>query len=1067
MSKELKIVKCSEADCIRAIKELLNLVVNDKKRFPILKNKFKKSVDNIYIQDGVINKIEFHDIDHKIMLDELNAAIESSRGYLERSEKKKNQLEKIVKLDFTVDDKPSKTGKTETPAKLTKKPKAPVEEKPKEPKEVKKVKNKNEEKAAKIKEDKVKAQNPEDLAIRNFVRSLSEKEVEKLVEDIKDAFKNDSRISVTMDNFVKNNPNLDDAAIAMLNSAYSRKPNNKAMAPIYVKFTIKLAKKETSKAKSSKAKGPVVKGLPKETKKPAKTGMLTEAANKALDSKKDKKEDVKTEVYESSFTVWTGILNGRNLKDDAKKLNIKLNQNTLEFFAPGLKTDIKVKLKKQYDDTATKLELIESYSKYYATLKEESDLLNHEAYLLSEGIVHCFNVSVTKNFIAMIYYALGIEHSQRKELIKVITNTMKMESGVTNLDSVFKKYITDTQELSQIQNYVYNRKIVINVLNASSAELRLNLFEFIGEYLTAALNILLIDGSIGIKSSLISLSYSDEGLCVGTTEEVGETKEEVQTEAIRYTITANAISFVFRNTSFNIQKTDENYAKIHEAVTNNNVEALNELVQTKEKIIENISDMLGSSDIGEIGLIGGEEIKIVDKTIVCGKRIFKGALSFEFIKYIAENNVNKVNAIKNFIWNASQNPSEKSVAELYDFVVKNKLKITPAGTILLYKWVQDNYLDTHSRTFLNKPGVTLKMERSKVNADRNQICSNGLHLCSYAYGSFGSKLLLCELNPKNSVSIPTDYNQSKMRCCEYTVLMDITEFVSTMNSDKDYLSKVENIHYNTKLIELDIMKMYPNVVRKYSINGLNGLSGSSPELMSSFGKIVENIDEAPVIMEVEEDTEDIKDIKVCTPNVEVKEEPEEPLAEEPKDNIEVAETPDSQVISEEVQKLVSDSSPTVTQYNPNELIEKIEESREEPEDNGESFIQKNRTNILEAIANLIETGEVKECLRTKKLFDHIVENPEAYKLDGIIISTIMEINGNNITNKEKFWELFRILTLDQISSCHISDDEYNNSTKHAPAQEVKNDDGVEVIDTPNKTSETIVSKVGNFFKKLF
>ena len=256
-------------------------------------------------------------------------------------------------------------------------------------------------------------------------------------------------------------------------------------------------------------------------------------------------------------------------------------------------------------------------------------------------------------------------------------------------------------------------------------------------------------------------------------------------------------------TSFNIPQNNENYSEIYQAVVENNHVVLDGLVTSQQKLTENIKSVVSTLNEDDASNI---QIKIVDKTIYCNNKIFKGLASMEFIKYVAENNTRMISQFKRFMFNCSLNPSNASVEELYDFVVKNRLKVTPAGTILLYKWVNNKYHDCRTGNFNNTPGLTIKMDRKKVNPNRHETCSNGLHLCSYKYGKFGDRLLLVELDPKNSVSIPSDYGQSKMRCCEYTSLMDITEFVSVMDKEGDFLSKVENVHYNTKILEMELMK---------------------------------------------------------------------------------------------------------------------------------------------------------------------------------------------------------------------------------------------------------------------
>jgi hypothetical protein len=63
------------------------------------------------------------------------------------------------------------------------------------------------------------------------------------------------------------------------------------------------------------------------------------------------------------------------------------------------------------------------------------------------------------------------------------------------------------------------------------------------------------------------------------------------------------------------------------------------------------------------------------------------------------------------------------------------------------------------------------MDRSKVDDDPNNTCSKGLHVASLPYLQHypGSVTVLVKVNPANVVSIPTDYNNSKMRVCEYEV----------------------------------------------------------------------------------------------------------------------------------------------------------------------------------------------------------------------------------------------------------------------------------------------------------
>jgi hypothetical protein len=127
-----------------------------------------------------------------------------------------------------------------------------------------------------------------------------------------------------------------------------------------------------------------------------------------------------------------------------------------------------------------------------------------------------------------------------------------------------------------------------------------------------------------------------------------------------------------------------------------------------------------------------------------------------------------------FLENLMQNPSETSVEELYGFLEANNLPITSDGAFLAYKRVRDDYKDVYTGTIDNSIGKTIKMERNLVNADRNQTCSYGYHACSVNYLSQFSAgsghIMIVKIKPADVVSVPIDYNNSKLRCCCYEVV---------------------------------------------------------------------------------------------------------------------------------------------------------------------------------------------------------------------------------------------------------------------------------------------------------
>ncbi len=169
-----------------------------------------------------------------------------------------------------------------------------------------------------------------------------------------------------------------------------------------------------------------------------------------------------------------------------------------------------------------------------------------------------------------------------------------------------------------------------------------------------------------------------------------------------------------------------------------------------------------------------------------------------------------------FIDNLKRNPSKTAVEELYLFLEQNTLPITEDGHFIAYKMVKDDYTDVYTGTVLNKPAaawteeekatltkkplscgkddsvyihvrrgnVIHSMRRNRVDDNRHNTCSDGLHFCSAGYlGKYsGERIVILKINPKNVVSIPPDYNNSKGRCCEYQVIDEINKTIDDTHS---------------------------------------------------------------------------------------------------------------------------------------------------------------------------------------------------------------------------------------------------------------------------------------------
>lgn len=129
-----------------------------------------------------------------------------------------------------------------------------------------------------------------------------------------------------------------------------------------------------------------------------------------------------------------------------------------------------------------------------------------------------------------------------------------------------------------------------------------------------------------------------------------------------------------------------------------------------------------------------------------------------------------------FLENLLENPSKTAVTRLFDFLQANDIEITEDGHFLAWKVVRNDYTDCYTGKFDNSVGRVVKMPRTHVVEDENRTCEAGLHVCArsyikhFRYGD--SRLVVVKVHPRDVVSIPVDYNNAKMRTCQYKVIRE-------------------------------------------------------------------------------------------------------------------------------------------------------------------------------------------------------------------------------------------------------------------------------------------------------
>jgi transcriptional regulator with XRE-family HTH domain len=173
-----------------------------------------------------------------------------------------------------------------------------------------------------------------------------------------------------------------------------------------------------------------------------------------------------------------------------------------------------------------------------------------------------------------------------------------------------------------------------------------------------------------------------------------------------------------------------------------------------------------------------------------------------------------VSAMLKFMDNLYQNPESFAIGELYDWLNGCKLPITDRGTFMAYKRVNTSYKDCYTNTIDNSVGQIVFMKREDVCKDRTQTCSQGLHFCSIAYlpNYPGDKIMMVEINPKDVVSIPNDYDYSKGRTWQYEVVAEVpenqlTRLVNQKIDIKEYQTSVFSVAKDRRKLLADILAL--------------------------------------------------------------------------------------------------------------------------------------------------------------------------------------------------------------------------------------------------------------------
>lgn len=226
--------------------------------------------------------------------------------------------------------------------------------------------------------------------------------------------------------------------------------------------------------------------------------------------------------------------------------------------------------------------------------------------------------------------------------------------------------------------------------------------------------------------------------------------------------TKEGITVILSGVPYSVAKEDKHFEDVRTAIEDGAYEE--DILEIFERVKNKLANTEGLTYESGVVTINGEQLRgyVVDKL-----------LAFLAAGY-------DVTPIKGFLTKLQDNPSKGVIDNLYQFLEHGKMPLTNEGKFVAYKAVREDYKDIHSGTMDNSLGETVSIARNKVDDRRDVTCSSGLHVCSFDYlphfSHANGHVVLVEVNPKDVVAIPSDYNNTKMRVSEYTVIGEVENY---------------------------------------------------------------------------------------------------------------------------------------------------------------------------------------------------------------------------------------------------------------------------------------------------
>lgn len=226
----------------------------------------------------------------------------------------------------------------------------------------------------------------------------------------------------------------------------------------------------------------------------------------------------------------------------------------------------------------------------------------------------------------------------------------------------------------------------------------------------------------------------------------------------RYMITDESVTLTYRGKTYTVKNGDDNFAEARKAVFEQRWDDVPGLL-CKGLAIAKWAD-------------GHPGFKYEEGTVFFNKNPVPKELNDRMVNMAADGS--DPGALFNFWARLQENPSMRSVEQLWGFLEHENIPLTPDGHFLAYKSVRPDFKDWHSGNISNKPGEEPTFPRNQISDDPKVACHKGLHVGALPYAEKfhavkGRLVVVCKVDPADVVCVPYDASQQKIRVCRYKV----------------------------------------------------------------------------------------------------------------------------------------------------------------------------------------------------------------------------------------------------------------------------------------------------------